>query len=306
MNIDDLPDDLLVEILAKLPATAVAACECVSTRFLAASRKVPLRVHVGPGKEREIRRWAAERSRADRVVKVSSRRVPFPIDGFDNLVWMDAMYTRMTFPDAVGSRLRFLRLSRVVRQFGTTDVFRIENLPPTLTHAYLSFDDSFRCVEIADPGNVTALEVRAPYNFLGRPNIRVLDLGKIEDLALNTSGSVIMRVGHVGLAAATKRVRIEAMDTVDVAETLAPFRGSDVVIGSFPRAVVTLSEFSGLLDPQVLAIEAALVVVDATAARLRYLEIRADRLAATTGAVPDRVRVTADVGGESVPREFFS
>jgi hypothetical protein len=303
-TIDDIPDDIVDYIFSGLPAKDLAACECVSARFRLASLRAPLKIHVVPSNERLIRRWAA--SRAHRVVKISSRRVPFPVELFRNVMWIDVMYTRMAFPDAVGTRLRFLRLSRVVRQFGTPDVFSIgAQFPPSLTHAFLTFDDSFRRVDVVDPGNVTVLEIRAPYNFLGRPNIRVCDLGKIADLTLNTSGSVAMNAA----TSRVKRARIEAFDTTtdEVVSILAPCAATaDVVVVSFPRAVVDTSELVDAgIDPRVLAIEAAFVNVDAVNPRLRTLEIRAERLA-TTGQIPARVHVVADVDGRPMPREFFS
>ena len=292
--LDDLPDELLDIVCSKLNATTLARLECTSARMRDAARRAPLEVHAAPRTLDRVLRWATDPARAGRVTRVSLRRVRVPPEvwtAFPRVVAVRALYCRVPLPIPINKgSIRSLHLGRLTRSPGDPAAFRTSRLP-RVDSLCLTFDGSWARVIVDRPA--PRLELR------GAAVVRLETLDGVEDLVVSTRH---LEISPGTAAPRCRTARLEADAATDAEPLLALFGPAleTLVLGT-PLADVSWP-FADL-DPAVLALDADFALLRRVNPALRFLEVRADRLAAAR--VPPEVEVWAEVRGAQVDRSFF-
>ena len=129
--------------------------------------------------------------------------------------------------------------------------------------------------------------------------MRLEILDGVEDLVVST---LHLEVSPGTAAPRCRTARLEADAATNAEPLLALFGPAlDTLVLGTPLADVSWP-FADL-DPAVLALDADFALLRRANPRLRFLEVRADRLA--TARVPPEVDVWAEVRGARVDRSFF-
>lgn len=278
---DDLPDHLLRLILAKCSATTLASLECVSTRYKKLARTVPLNLHVTPA-HTPTTTWMD--SHAENVVKISARRVnPYTLHVFPNLTVIDVLYTTVRFWNDPNfcylPRLKRLRVCTLSRPFGQPDVFRTSLLPPSIEDLFLTFDDSWRRVEIDQSFPKMALRCRQWQMLFRQPDFHVTCLRNVKELYLKTHGCITTTVTTPTLI---QKTSVECRDNFIPRPVLRWFGSAlETCTLKMPAASFVFSQDLTHINPVSLDIEGTLVVVDVLGSRLRKLKVDARRFASS-------------------------
>jgi hypothetical protein len=288
---NDLPDDLLRLIFQKCSGATLACLECVSTRCRDIAQSTTLRVHITP---RHVPTPDWLQARKDRVVTLSMRRVASILftTTYPHLRVIDIMYATTRFWHAPDFRtvpnLRQLRVCTVSRRFGQSDVFKMSLLPDTLHDVVLSFDDSWRRVDVDASFPRMALRCRPCGLWFRQPDFHVTSLDRCREVYLKTHGCITTTVTTPHPIVKTV---IESEDNFVARSVLGWFDSTlESCVIRMPNASFVLSQDMPHLDPVSLEIHGSLVAVDVLGSRLRTLTIRCRRLA--TIPIPPHITQT--------------
>lgn len=281
---DDFPDDLVRLIFAKCSAATLASLECVSKRYKELARAVPLNLHVTPA-QTPTAAWMD--AHADNVTKLTVRRVnPYTLHVFPNVAVIDVLYTTVKFwNDPNFCYLPFLKRLRVChlsRRFGQPDVFRTSLLPPSLVDLFLTFDDTWRRVDIDQSFPKMALRCREWQMLFRQPDFHVTCLRNTKELYLKTHGCITTTVSKPTLI---RKTVVECHDNFLPRGVLKWFGPAlDTCVIKMPAASFVFSQDLAHVNPASLTIEGTLVVADVLGSHLRNLRIKAMRFASV--AIP--------------------
>jgi hypothetical protein len=257
-----------------------------------------LRVHVTPART-PTAAWMA--SHADKVTKLSVRRVnPYTLHAFPNVAVIDVLYTTVKFwndPDfCYLPFLRRLRVCHVSRRFGQPDVFRTSLLPPLLEDLFLTFDDTWRRVDIDQAFPKMALRCRAWRMLYRQPDFHVTCLRGARELYLKTHGCITTTVSAPTLI---RKTYVECHDNFIPRGVLSWFGPAlDHCVINMPAASFVFSQDFAHINPASLTIEGTLVVADVLGSQLRKLRIKAARFA--SAAIPPDIDSEITVDGKTI------
>ena len=292
---NDLPDDVLRLIFERCSATTLASLECVSKRFLRLVKSVDsLRVHITP---RCIPSDAWIDAHKDKITRISMRRT-FPnvfSAYFPRVTVVDIMYTTVRFWNAPQfcsiPHLQKLRVCTLYRRFGQPDVFQTSMLPSSLQDVFLSFDDTWRRIDIDQSFPRLAIRCHEGRVLFRQPDFHVTNIEKCQELYLKTFGCITTSVTTP--AGITKAV-IESEDNFIARNILKWFDSRlETCVFRFPASSFVFSQDFEFIHPVSMELVGSFVAVDVINPKLRNLKIRCRRLASI--AIPSHVDTDIDV-----------
>lgn len=290
---NELPDDVLRLVLERCSATTLTCLECVSKKFLRLAKSVDsLRVHITPHR---IPSDAWIDGHKDKITRISMRRT-FPnlfSAYFPRVTVVDIMYTTVRFwntPQFCSiPRLQKLRVCTLSRRFGQPDVFETSMLPSSLQDVFLSFDDTWRRIDIDQSFPRLAIRCHEGRVLFRQPDFHVTNIEKCQELYLKTFGCITTTV--MTPAGITKAV-IESEDNFIARNILKWFDSRlETCIFRFPASSFVFSLDFRHLDPTSMEVLGNFVALDVVNSKLRNLKVRCRRLA--YAVIPSRV--TSDI-----------
>lgn len=293
----DLPDEVVLLIFERCSGKTLAILELVCTRFRSLTRHVPTQIHITPSIEHDVVRWAKDRL----VTKVSGRRV-YDIPYFPTARVLDFMFARIPYR-ALPPCLRRVRIHRLGTTNRDPSVFKLsKHLPPSVTDVDITFESSWRRVDIDRGIRHVAIRAHPPSPFvnLRQPDILVTKAMGTETLILSTYGG-ITAVPH---PTTIRRARIECEDNFDATNILKLFGHElDMLVLCIPNASILWSQDLAHIDPEIVAISCDFVGIDTHGPRLRDLELDVDRLAYIE--LPPSIHLNISVRHTHIDASFF-
>lgn len=292
---NDLPDDILRLIFERCSATTLTCLECVSKRFLRLAKSVDsLRVHITPHR---IPSDAWIDAHKDKITRISMRRT-FPnvfSAYFPRVRVVDIMYTTVRFWNAPQfcsiPRLQKLRVCTLSRRFGQPDVFQTSMLPSSLQDVFLTFDDTWRRIDIDTSFPRLAIRCHQGRVLFRQPDFHVTDIHRCTELYLKTFGCITTTVQT---PAPIVKTIIESEDNF-VGRRILHWFDATLEHGIFrmPAASFVFSQDFKFIHPVSLELVGSFVAVDVINPKLQRLKIRCHRLASV--AIPSHVDTDIEV-----------
>ena len=292
---NELPDDILRLIFEKCPGVTLATLECVSKKFRRLANSVsPIRLHITPHR---IPSDAWIDARTNRITRISMRRVFTNVFSayFPNVTVIDIMYTTVRFWNAPQfcsiPRLQKLRVCTLSRRFGQPDVFQTSMLPSSLQDVFLTFDDTWRRIDIDRSFPRLAIRCHQGRVLFRQPDFHVTDIHRCTELYLKTFGCI------------TTTVKTPAPIIKTIVESEDNFVGRGILrwfdatlehcIFRMPAASFVFSQDFKFIHPVSMELVGSFVAVDVINPKLQRLKVRCHRLASV--AIPSHVDTDIEV-----------